>query len=116
MSADLNVLDEIAQTDRRDLSDRRTTERRESLQQIEGERRIGKERRHRVERRRQIDPTTCERDYTDAEIEFMKAIDRYRRENGRPFPTWSEILEVVSSLGYEKAKKTVDSPPMITGV
>ncbi|MBI3464101.1 MAG: hypothetical protein HY000_13745 [Planctomycetes bacterium] len=116
MSADLNVLDEIALTDRRVRSERRATERRQSVQPVEGEGRTGNERRQRVERRRQIDPTTCERDYTEPEIEFMKAIDRYRRENGRPFPTWSEVLEVLLALGYEKVQKTVDLPPMITGV
>ena len=52
------------------------------------------------ERRRLIDPTTCERDYNDDETEFMKAMDRYKRENRRPFPTWSEVLEVLRSLGY----------------
>jgi len=36
---------------------------------------------------RLIDPTTCERDYDDEETLFMKAMDRYKRENRRPFPT-----------------------------
>ena len=58
--------------------------------------------RRRLERRRQIDPTTCERDYSDGEIEFMRAMDDYKRKSGRPFPTWSEVLEVVMSLGYRK--------------
>ena len=58
--------------------------------------------RRRLERRRQIDPTTCERDYSDNEIEFMRAMDDYKRKSGRPFPTWSEVLEVVTSLGYRK--------------
>ena len=58
--------------------------------------------RRRQERRRQIDPTTCERDYSDGEIEFMRAMDDYKRKSGRPFPTWSEVLEVVMSLGYRK--------------
>ncbi len=58
--------------------------------------------RRKVERRRQIDPTTCERDYTDDEIEFMKAMDEYKRSSGRQFPTWSEVLEVVKSLGYHR--------------
>lgn len=56
--------------------------------------------RRKVQRRRQIDPTTCERDYTDEEIEFMHALDAYKRANGRMFPTCSEILEVVRSMGY----------------
>lgn len=54
-------------------------------------------------RRREIDPTTCERDYTAAEMEFMRAMDAYKRSSGRMFPTWSEVLEVVQSLGYAKA-------------
>ncbi len=58
--------------------------------------------RRRQDRRRQIDPTTCERDYSTGEIEFMKAMDDYKRKSGRPFPTWSEVLEVVTSLGYRK--------------
>jgi hypothetical protein len=64
------------------------------------ERRAGD--RRKVERRRQIDPTTCERDYTDEEIGFMKAMDDYKRKSGRQFPTWSEVLEVIRSLGYRK--------------
>jgi hypothetical protein len=55
-----------------------------------------------VERRRQIDPTTCERDYTADEVEFMNAMNLYRRKSGRNFPTWSEVLEVVRSLGYHR--------------
>ena len=60
------------------------------------------ERRAKVNRRRQIDPTTCERDYTLEEIEFMRALDDYKRTNGRMFPTCSEVLEVIHKLGYEK--------------
>ena len=59
-------------------------------------------RRAKVERRRQIDPTTCERDYTGDEIEFMRAMDDYKRRSGRQFPTWSEVLEVVRGLGYKR--------------
>ncbi|MDA1039540.1 MAG: hypothetical protein O3A37_04535 [Planctomycetota bacterium] len=51
-------------------------------------------------RRRHIDPTTCERDYGPEELEFMQAIEAYKRSSGRMFPTCSEILEVVRSLGY----------------
>jgi len=68
------------------------------------------ERRAKVQRRRQIDPTTCERDYSDDETDFMKAMDRYKRENRRPFPTWSEVLEVMRSLGYRKVAEPTDLP------
>jgi hypothetical protein len=58
------------------------------------------ERRKKVNRRRQIDPTTCERDYSDQEVAFMNALDDYKRKSGRMFPTCSEVLEVIRSLGY----------------
>ena len=60
------------------------------------------ERRQKVQRRRQIDPTTCERDYSDEEVEFMNAMDEYKRKSGRMFPTCSEVLEVIRELGYTK--------------
>ena len=58
--------------------------------------------RRKVQRRRQIDPTTCERDYSELEIEFMQAMDEYKRASGRMFPTCSEILEVLINMGYRK--------------
>jgi hypothetical protein len=50
-----------------------------------------------------IDPTTCERDYRQDELEFMRALDSYKQRSGRMFPTCSEVLEVIRSLGYERA-------------
>jgi len=49
-----------------------------------------------------IDPTTCERDYAAEEVEFMQALDHYKRTSGRMFPTCSEVLEVLKSLGYRR--------------
>jgi hypothetical protein len=60
--------------------------------------------RRKVQRRRQIDPTTCEREYNELEIEFMHALDEYKRSSGRMFPTCSEILEVLMKLGYRKVE------------
>ena len=81
---------------RKEKPDRRTT-----TQPVAVERRK-LERREKVARRRQIDPTTCERDYTADEVEFMSALDEYKRANGRMFPTCSEVLEVIRNLGYVK--------------
>ena len=36
-------------------------------------------------------------------LEFITAIDDYKRRNERPFPSWTEILEVLKKLGYEKS-------------
>jgi hypothetical protein len=95
---------------RRTAADRRTpSDRRKTAQPVAVERRK-LERRVKVNRRRQIDPTTCERDYTEEEIEFMGALDAYKRSSGRMFPTCSEVLEVVRNLGYEKRPA---SPPAV---
>ncbi|HWL09615.1 MAG TPA: hypothetical protein VNQ76_14490 [Planctomicrobium sp.] len=87
----------------RRMKDRRfSTDRRQRLDdKVEVEQRRVSERR-KVERRRQIDPTTCERDYKPDEVEFMRAMDDYKRRSGRQFPTWSEVLEVIRDLGYRK--------------
>ncbi len=84
------------------VTDRRQGDRRKRSIPVAVDRRSGTDRRQQGERRRQIDPTTCERDYSEEEIEFMKAMDQYKRDNRRPFPTWSEVLEVLYALGYRK--------------
>jgi hypothetical protein len=43
--------------------------------------------------------------YTDDEVEFFMAIERYQREAHRPFPTWHEVLRVLKSLGYRKVAR-----------
>jgi hypothetical protein len=58
--------------------------------------------------RRFVDPTTCEGDYNQAETEFMKAMQLYKQASGRMFPTWSEVLEVLKGLGYEKVQPNRD--------
>lgn len=41
-------------------------------------------------------------DYTTEETEFLRAIDRYKVLNRRPYPSWREVLAVVRALGYRK--------------
>lgn len=69
---------------------------------------VVRERREKVERRRQIDPTTCERDYSQDEVDFMNAMNDYKRRSGRQFPTWSEVLEVLRAMGYRKVEEPVE--------
>lgn len=90
--------------DQRLSTERRNADRRVSQEPVADERRTAP--RRKVQRRRQIDPTTCERDYSNDEIEFMRALDEYKRANGRMFPTCSEILEVVRGLGYQRIDPT----------
>lgn len=39
---------------------------------------------------------------SDEQFEFLLAIDEYKRKNARPFPTWTEVLEVIKALGYRR--------------
>jgi hypothetical protein len=109
MNSDEPLPTEFVVTDQRRKDRRNQTDRRKRNIPVAVERRTGLDRRH-GERRRQVDPTTCERDYSDDEIIFMKAMDQYKRANRRPFPTWSEVLEVLYSLGYRKVAEPTDLP------
>lgn len=65
---------------------------------------------HQSGRRRFVDPATCDRDYSRAEVEFMQAMQDYKKRSGRMFPTWSEVLEVLRSLGYRKLEEAAQEP------
>jgi hypothetical protein len=92
--------------------DRRRGERRDKTATVAAVSAVPAERREKKTRRRQIDPTTCERDYNVEEVEFMQALDAYKRASGRMFPTCSEILEVIRKLGYvRQSDVSVDAEP-----
>ena len=40
----------------------------------------------------------------------MKAMERYKRENRRPFPTWSEVLEVLRLPRLPQGRAEGDLP------
>ncbi len=110
MSSESDSSEDFVVTDRRNGDRRQANDRRKRSIPVAMERRGGQERREKGERRRQVDPTTCEKDYNDEEILFMKAMDQYKRSNRRPFPTWSEVLEVLRSLGYRKTEEATALP------
>jgi hypothetical protein len=79
-------------------------ERRMNMQVHEGE-----ERRSNLERRRgpgirrsEERKAAEEGQMNDEQFEFLMAIDNYKRKNNKPFPSWTEVLEVVKALGYRK--------------
>ena len=47
-------------------------------------------------------PLGLAHDSLTAEQELMQAMQEYKESSGRMFPTWSEVLEVVQGLGYQK--------------
>jgi hypothetical protein len=110
MSSQATPDSDFVVTDRRGGDRRQHADRRNRSIPVAVERRGSKDRRNQGERRRQVDPTTCEKDYSDEEIIFMKAMDQYKRANRRPFPTWSEVLVVLRSLGYRRTEEPTELP------
>ena len=67
------------------------------------DRRSGWDRRRGPGRRRTDERRSAEEgEMTDEQFEFIMAVDQYKRANNRPFPTFTEILEIVKALGYRK--------------
>jgi hypothetical protein len=78
------------------------------------------ERRRKKERRRRIDPTTFEKQYTPDEIEFMNAMQRFKVQSGKAFPSYGDVLHVAHALGYRRPgldeNASPDEPPAILPV
>ena len=70
-----------------------------------GKRGAAPERRAKKDRRRRIDPTTFDKQYTDDEMEFMNAMQRFKESSGKSFPTYREVLSVVVDLGYRRVSR-----------
>ena len=67
------------------------------------DRRLGLDRQRGPGRRRSDERKAAEEGHmSDEQFDFVMAIDEYKRANARPFPTWTEVLEVIKALGYRK--------------
>jgi hypothetical protein len=67
------------------------------------DRRLGLDRNRGPGRRRADDRKSAEEgEMSQEQFEFLMAIDEYKRKNTRPFPTWTEVLELIKALGYRK--------------
>ena len=72
------------------------------------DRRLGLGRRRGPGRRRSEDRKSAEEGHmTQEQFEFLMAIDEYKKVNSRPFPTWTEVLEVIKAIGYRKVAEPV---------
>ena len=80
----------------------RQDERRTRLRRTTAERRLGGIAGKRAEDRQAFEERIENGELTLEEVEFIRAIDRYKRKYDRPFPSWSEILLIVKELGYTK--------------
>lgn len=44
--------------------------------------------------------------YSDEETEVLRAVDRYRREAKRPFPSVTELLALLRAMGYRRVDES----------
>jgi hypothetical protein len=73
------------------------------------DRRTGLDRRRGPGRRRNEERRSAEEgEMTEEQFEFLSAVNEYKRVNGRPFPTWTEVLDVMKALGYRKVAEPQD--------
>src|SRR5205814_4842138 len=74
----------------------------------------GLERRRGPGRRRTDDRRSAEEgEMTVEQFEFCMAIETYKKVNKRLFPTWTEVLEVIHQLGYQKVRQRTISLPNV---
>ena len=70
------------------------------------ERRDGRDRREKstpvASERRKVERRINEYVLTAEVLEFINAINEFKAVNQKPFPTWSEIFEIFTALGYRK--------------
>jgi hypothetical protein len=67
------------------------------------DRRLGLDRRRGPGRRLTDERKSAEEgQMSEEQFAFIMAIDEYKKKNSRPFPTWTEVLEVIKALGYRK--------------
>lgn len=101
-----NTAEELDQTaqENAEFGDRRASD----------DRRTGLERRRGPGRRRSDSRRSAEEgELNDEQFDFVMAMDEYKRVNKRPFPSWTEVLEVIKYLGYRKVAEVgehVDRP------
>ncbi|MEM7230308.1 MAG: hypothetical protein AAF432_15995 [Planctomycetota bacterium] len=47
-----------------------------------------------------------EGEMTHEQFMFVMAIETFKRVNGKTFPTWTDVLEVIRKIGYRKTAET----------
>ena len=84
--------------------ERRAGERRDVV-----DRRIGLDRRRGPGRRLSESRRAAEEGaMTPEQWDFLQAMNDYKKVNNRPFPSWSEVLDVIRAIGYRKVAEESD--------
>lgn len=85
-----NVVDRRLGLDRRDAPDGRNS--------------CLKRRRGPGRRRSDFVRSAEEGEMTKEQYLFLRAIEAFKTANGKPFPAWTDVLEVIRRLGYRKTQ------------
>jgi hypothetical protein len=91
--------------ERRDVVDARLgMDRRDRSRDSESDDRRAELNRRRGPGRRRSDARRSaeEGEMNTEQFDFLMAINEYKSLNKRPFPTWTEVLDVIHALGYRK--------------
>ena len=73
------------------------------------DRRNGLDRRRGPGRRRTEERRAAEEgEMTDEQFAFLQAVNEYKKVNNRPFPSWSEVLDIIKATGYRKVAEPTD--------
>ncbi|MBT3199002.1 MAG: hypothetical protein HN350_03710 [Phycisphaerales bacterium] len=91
--------------ERREVVDARLgMDRRDMTRQVEStDRRAELDRRRGPGRRRSDTRRSAEEgEMSEEQFAFLMAINEYKSLNKRPFPTWTEVLDVIRAMGYRK--------------
>lgn len=92
-----------------DKERRGETRRKKQRRQSVVDRRLRLERRRGPGRRRSDSRRAAEEgEMTNEQFDFIMAIDKYKRVNKKPFPSWTEVLDVMHALGYRKVAEPED--------
>jgi hypothetical protein len=85
-------------------------DRRDNDRRVRGpDRRMGLDRRRGAGIRRTEDRRSAEEgEMTPDQFEFLRAVNEYKQVNHRPFPTWTEVLDIITALGYRKVAQRQD--------
>ena len=93
-----------AEDPQRERDERRAGERRDVV-----DRRIGLDRRRGPGRRLSETRRAAEEgELTPEQWDFLQAMNDYKQVNNRPFPSWSEVLDVIRATGYRKVAEESD--------
>ena len=89
--------------------ERRGEDRRKADHPVAVERRVELDRRRGPGRRRTDSRRSAEEgEMTTEQFEFLQAMQEYKKVNRKPFPSWTEVLDVFHALGYRKVAEPKD--------